>query len=297
MTETTESLLGSKDKLLASKSHTNSGRKTRSASARLGAQPGTAHAWPSRPSRCPPLDGGATTKSEADCPGDRRGSSSLTVRGNSSPPLRRPPINESQTTDAAWIVLAVAGEDITGPDATDSERQALAEAVAWLDTAKQADLHQDKVFKVLLAVRMGKPPNRADHDRRIAGAATGRWRLEPNRSRTEERRLCNGADVVWSCRLPATRPIALKSSTAGIDFLVATQKPDGSWPTISRSTPDGEPRGFEAPDTHQLCGQLLGHAGPGEPRAEGKTRMESRRCSHDSEGAHGRSPGRTKAAR
>ncbi len=27
----------------------------------------------------------------------------------------------------------------------------------------------------------------------------------------------------------------------GIDFLVATQKPDGSWPMISRSTPDGSP--------------------------------------------------------
>jgi squalene cyclase len=27
----------------------------------------------------------------------------------------------------------------------------------------------------------------------------------------------------------------------GIDFLVATQAPDGSWPMISRSTPNGEP--------------------------------------------------------
>jgi squalene cyclase len=27
----------------------------------------------------------------------------------------------------------------------------------------------------------------------------------------------------------------------GMDFLVATQKPDGSWPMISRSTPDGSP--------------------------------------------------------
>jgi squalene cyclase len=27
----------------------------------------------------------------------------------------------------------------------------------------------------------------------------------------------------------------------GIDFLVATQKQDGSWPMVSRSTPDGSP--------------------------------------------------------
>ena len=26
-----------------------------------------------------------------------------------------------------------------------------------------------------------------------------------------------------------------------VDFLVATQKPDGSWPMTSRSTPDGKP--------------------------------------------------------
>jgi len=29
----------------------------------------------------------------------------------------------------------------------------------------------------------------------------------------------------------------------GIDFLVATQTPDGSWPMVSRSTPDGSPGG------------------------------------------------------
>ena len=36
--------------------------------------------------------------------------------------LRRPPINESQTTDAAWIIMALEGE--TGPDAPDSQRSA-----------------------------------------------------------------------------------------------------------------------------------------------------------------------------
>src|SRR5438874_10274551 len=59
--------------------------------------------------------------------------------------LRRPPINESQTTDAAWIIMALAGE--TGPDALEAQRAALSKAIAWLDAAKPADLHQDKVFK------------------------------------------------------------------------------------------------------------------------------------------------------
>src|SRR5204863_53035 len=69
--------------------------------------------------------------------------------------LRRPPINESQTTDAAWIIMALQGQ--TGVVAPKAQREALAKAIAWLDTAKPSNLHQDKVMKVLLGVRSGKP--------------------------------------------------------------------------------------------------------------------------------------------
>src|SRR4030095_11662602 len=54
--------------------------------------------------------------------------------------LRRPPINESQTTDAAWIIMALKGA--MGPDAPESQRAALSKAIAWLDVAKPSDLHQ-----------------------------------------------------------------------------------------------------------------------------------------------------------
>src|SRR6516162_8913121 len=69
--------------------------------------------------------------------------------------LRRPPINESQTTDAAWIILALQGT--TGPGAPQSQRDALSKAIAWLDAAKPSDLHQDKVLKVLVALRSARP--------------------------------------------------------------------------------------------------------------------------------------------
>src|SRR5438132_12549748 len=69
--------------------------------------------------------------------------------------LRRPPINESQTTDAAWIIMALEGA--TGPDAPKAQRAALSRALAWLDAAKLSDIHQDKVLKVLMGVRSGKP--------------------------------------------------------------------------------------------------------------------------------------------
>jgi hypothetical protein len=58
--------------------------------------------------------------------------------------LRRPPIHESQTTDAAWIVLALQGT--TGPDAPPSQRAALSKAVAWLNGAQRPDTHQDKAL-------------------------------------------------------------------------------------------------------------------------------------------------------
>src|SRR6266568_6928050 len=69
--------------------------------------------------------------------------------------LRRPPINESQTTDAVWIIMALEGE--TGPDSPESQQAALSKAIAWLDAAKRSDLHQDKALKVLLGVRSAKP--------------------------------------------------------------------------------------------------------------------------------------------
>lgn len=152
--------------------------------------------------------------------------------------LRRPPINESQTTDAAWIIMALAGE--TGADASESQRAALSKAIAWLDAAKPSNLHQDKILKVLMGTRSGK----------------SRQLIQPT---IDELLALQRADGGWSQTLPEPKSdafatgqtlyvLALAGYTAkrpemkrGIDFLVATQKPDGSWPMISRSTPDGSP--------------------------------------------------------
>jgi len=152
--------------------------------------------------------------------------------------LRRPPINESQTTDAAWIIMALEGE--TGPDAPESQRAALAKAIAWLDATKPSELHQDKVLKLLMGVRSGRP----------------RKAVQPT---IDELLALQRADGGWSQTVPQLKSdafatgqtlyaLSLAGYTAerpeiqrGIDFLVATQKPDGSWPMVSRSTPDGSP--------------------------------------------------------
>jgi Prenyltransferase and squalene oxidase repeat len=152
--------------------------------------------------------------------------------------LRRPPVNESQTTDAAWIIMALEGD--TGSDAPESQRAALAKAIAWLDAAAPSDLHQDKTLKVLLGARAGKP-------------------REEMQSTIDELLALQRADGGWSQTVPELKSdafatgqtlyvLSLAGYTAerpeikrGIDFLVATQMPDGSWPMISRSTPDGSP--------------------------------------------------------
>jgi hypothetical protein len=150
--------------------------------------------------------------------------------------LRRPPINESQTTDAAWIIMALQGT----ADPTKSQREALSKAVAWLDGRNRSDSMQDKVLKLVLGARSGTP--------RAALQTT-----------IDELLALQRADGGWSQTVPDLKSDAFATGQSlyalslaaltrerpeierGIDFLVATQKPDGSWPMTSRSTPDGSP--------------------------------------------------------
>src|SRR5262249_20873807 len=69
--------------------------------------------------------------------------------------LGRPPINESQFTAAVWMVMALEAEK--GPDAPESQRQALTRARAWLAAAKPPNHYQERVLRVLMASRAGKP--------------------------------------------------------------------------------------------------------------------------------------------
>ena len=151
---------------------------------------------------------------------------------------RRPPINESQTTDAAWIIMALEGQ--TGPDAPKSQRSAVSKAIAWLDAAKRSDLHQDKVLKVLMGVRSAKPRKtmQTTIDELLAlQRADGGWSQTVPELKSDAFATGQTLYVLSLAGFTAKRPEIKR----GIDFLVATQKPDGSWPMISRSTPDGSP--------------------------------------------------------
>jgi Squalene-hopene cyclase C-terminal domain/Prenyltransferase and squalene oxidase repeat len=152
--------------------------------------------------------------------------------------LRRPPINESQTTDAAWIIMALEGE--TGPDGTGSRRAALSRAIAWLDAAKLSNIHQDKVLTVLMGTRSGKPRETmqtAIDELLTLQRADGGWSQTVPELKSDAFATGQTLYVLSLAGYSAERPEIKR----GIDFLVATQLPDGSWPMISRSTPDGSP--------------------------------------------------------
>jgi Squalene-hopene cyclase C-terminal domain/Prenyltransferase and squalene oxidase repeat len=152
--------------------------------------------------------------------------------------LRRPPINESQTTDAAWIIMALQGE--TGPNSPESQRAALSRAIAWLAAAKPTDIHQDKALKVLMWARSNKPREtiKATIEELLALQRTdGGWSQTVPELKSDAFATGQTLYVLSLAGYTAERPEIKRA----VDFLVATQKPDGSWPMISRSTPDGSP--------------------------------------------------------
>jgi hypothetical protein len=154
--------------------------------------------------------------------------------------LRRPPINESQTTDAAWIIMALEGE--TGTDAAETQRAALSKAIAWLDAAKPRELHQDKVLKVLLGARAGKPREalQTTIDELLAlQRDDGGWSQTIPEMVSDAFATGQTLYVLSLVGFTAERPEIKRA----IDFLVATQEADGTWPMDSRSTPNGEPGG------------------------------------------------------
>ena len=152
--------------------------------------------------------------------------------------LRRPPINESQATDAAWIIMALEGQ--MGVDAPESQREALSKAIAWLDGASSSEIHQDKVLKVLIQARAGTPREtmQATVDELLAlQRDDGGWSQTVPKLKSDAFATGQTLYALSLAGCTALRPEIQR----GIDFLVATQMPDGSWPMISRSTPDGSP--------------------------------------------------------
>jgi len=153
--------------------------------------------------------------------------------------LSRPPINQSQTTDAAWIIMALQGE--AGPDMPESHRKALQKGLAWLNSAGEPDGQEVTALKLLVAIRAGAPRETIDaaceHLLKLQ-QADGAWS-----------QLSDGKGDAFATG-QTLYVLALAGYTAhdpaigrAIDFLITTQKADGSWAMTSRASPDGRPGG------------------------------------------------------
>jgi hypothetical protein len=164
--------------------------------------------------------------------------------------LSRPPINESETTEAAWLVLALQGE--TDANAPEAQRAALAKAKAWLAATPLADKYQDRVLKLLLAIRAGEARDTmqtAIDELFALQRADGGWQQKadmPSDAFATGQTLYVLALAGYTADNPEVK--------RAIDFLVATQQPDGSWPMTSRSSPDGSTGGSSKLLTPIFCG-------------------------------------------
>lgn len=153
--------------------------------------------------------------------------------------LSRPPINQSQTTDAAWIIMALQAE--AGPDMPQSHRKALQKGLAWLNSTREADGQEVTALKLLVAIRAG-----ASHE--TIGAACEHL-LKLQQADGAWSQLSDGKGDAFATG-QTLYVLALAGYTAhdpaierAIHFLTSTQKPDGSWAMTSRASPDGRPGG------------------------------------------------------
>jgi hypothetical protein len=151
--------------------------------------------------------------------------------------LRRPPVNESQTTDAVWSIMAL--QSGYGFEESPAQKASLAKATAWRDGTKLPDNLQDKAFKLLLMARAGR--SREEMQPTITEIlalqrSDGGWAQNAEMASDA---FATG-QTLYALSL-ANFTVEQPEINRAIDFLVATQKPDGSWPMTSRSTPDGSP--------------------------------------------------------
>jgi hypothetical protein len=164
--------------------------------------------------------------------------------------LSRPPINESETTDNAWLIMAL--EAATTADSPEPQREALAKAHAWWESLKVPDTQQDKAFKVILAARAGKPRSEQQPtiDELLAlQHPDGGWAQLPN---TPSDAYAT-AQTLYALAL-AGDDASVPHIARAIAFLTSTQRPDGSWLMTSRSSPDGSTGGSAKLLTPITCG-------------------------------------------
>jgi len=163
------------------------------------------------------------------------------------PPARvaRPPLFESREEVVLLCYLALGPEASADPKTPSALREARDKAVAWLSRTKPGDTTQSAVLRLFVEVRPDRPPEELQPAiDQLMGRQNGDggWSqlkgLSSDAYATGQALYALGVAGVARDRSEIQRAVS---------FLVATQRPDGTWPMIPRAQPGGKPNKINGP--------------------------------------------------
>ncbi|MGE3819952.1 MAG: prenyltransferase/squalene oxidase repeat-containing protein, partial [Isosphaeraceae bacterium] len=149
-----------------------------------------------------------------------------------------PPIWESRETLALWALLAWETRVPIDPDQAARARVSREKTVAWLNATEPSETSQSIGLRLILDSRSG-----ASADRLRAGVEKLLARQNPDGGWSQTKAHPSDAfatgQALWAISLAKGRDRRVEIGRA-VEFLVANQREDGSWPMVSRDHPGVE---------------------------------------------------------
>lgn len=168
---------------------------------------------------------------------------------SSAPPGNRPPPHFESDEVATLLGYMALGPQVPADSMVPSEaRKSRARAAAWLGKSKPTDTAQAAGLRLLVKVREGEPVEvlRLEIDRFLGrqnkDGGWGQLRDLPSDAYATGQALY----VLGQAGVPTDRAEVRR----GVGFLVASQRPDGSWPMKSRAHPGAKPFTNPVPITY-----------------------------------------------
>jgi hypothetical protein len=168
---------------------------------------------------------------------------------SSAPPGNRPPPHFESDEVATLLGYMALGPQVSAdPEKPSQARDSRAKAAAWLGQCEPTDTTQAAGLRLLVKVRAGESVEalRPEIDRFLGrqnkDGGWGQLRDLPSDAYATGQALY----VLGQAGVPFERTEVRR----GVDFLVASQRPDGSWPMKSRAHPGAKPYTNPVPITY-----------------------------------------------